>query len=108
MNTEKSCKTQLFVRKAVLCDTIFLYNTFTYSVHYGSAGADSLIDHLCVGVIWQPQTEALFDIRVVDANGRSYRACTPHDVYCTTEGEKKHKYLLACQNQCKTITNVAT
>ena len=71
-------------------------------VHYGSVGADSLIDHLCVGVVWEPQTEALFDIRVVDANVRSYRACTPH-VLCTTDSEKKHKYLLACQNQCKTI-----
>ena len=45
--------------------------------------------------------EALFDIRVVDTNARFYRACTPHDVLCTTEGEKKHKYLLSSQNQCK-------
>ena len=62
----------------------------------GSAGADSLIDDLGVGVVWQPQTKALFDIRVVDTDARSYHACTCHDVVYNTEGEKKHKYLLAC------------
>ena len=69
----------------------------------GSADADNLIDHLCVGVVWQPQTKALFDIRVADTDAHCYHAYTPHDVLCTTEGEKKHKYLLSCQNQCKNI-----
>ena len=31
-------------------------------------GADTLIADLCVCGVWDPQTEALFDIRVVDTD----------------------------------------
>ena len=62
-------------------------------VHDGSAGADVLIADLCVCGVWGPQTEALFDIRVVDTDARSYCACSPKDVLGTAEGEKKRKYL---------------
>ena len=41
-------------------------------VRDGSAGADALIADLCVRGVWGPQTEALFDIRVVDTDARSY------------------------------------
>ena len=70
----------------------------------GSAGADTLITDLCVRGVWEPQTEALFDIRVVDTDARSYLACSPHDVLCSAEGEKKCKYLQACQNRRATFT----
>ena len=63
-----------------------------------SDGADALIADLFVCGAWEPQTEALFDIRVVDNDARSYRAHTPHDVLSTAEGEKKRKYLQACQD----------
>ena len=43
------------------------------------------------------QTEALFDIGVVDADAWSYCAHTPRDVLCSAEYEKKHKYLQACR-----------
>ena len=72
------------VKEPVVCD--------------GSAGADTLIADLCVRGAWEPQTEALFDIRVVDTDARSYCACSPKDVLGTAEGEKKHKYLQACQD----------
>ena len=64
-----------------------------------SDGADALIADLCVRGAWEPQTEALFDIRVVDTDARSYRARTPHDVLSIAEGEKKRKYLQACQDR---------
>jgi len=63
-----------------------------------SAGADTLIADLCVCGIWEPQTKALFDIRVVDTDARSYRARSPHDILSSPEGEKKRKYLQACQD----------
>ena len=76
-------------------------------MHYAhflrSAGADTLITDLCVRGVWEPQTEALFDIRVVNTDARSYLAHSPRDVLCTAEGEK-HKYLQACQNRRATFT----
>ena len=66
--------------------------------------ADSLIADLCVRGVWEPHTEALFDIRVVDTDAQSCHACTPHDVLCVAKGEKKQTYLLACQHQHATFT----
>ena len=71
----------------------------------GSAtGADTLVADLCVRGVWEPQTEALFDIRVVDTDAQSYRARTPCDVLGTAEAEKKRKYLQACQDRRATFT----
>ena len=73
-------------------------------VRDGSAtGADTLVADLCVRGVWEPQTEALFDIRVVDTDAQSYRARTPCDVLGTAEAEKR-KYLRACQDQRATFT----
>ena len=73
-------------------------------VRDGSTGADTLIADLCVRGVWEPQTEALFDIRVVDTDARSYRTRPPRDVLSTAEGEKKRKYLQACQDRHATFT----
>ena len=70
----------------------------------GSAGADTLITDLCVCGVWEPQTKVLFDIRVVDTDAWSYLARSPCDVLCSAEGEKKCKYLQACQNRRATFT----
>jgi len=71
----------------------------------GSAGnSDTLIADLCVCGVWQPQTEALFDIRVVNTDARSYSARTPIAVLCLAEAEKKHKYLQACHDRRATFT----
>ena len=69
----------------------------------GSAGDDTLITDLCVRGVWEPQTKALFDNRVVDTDARSSLAFSPCDVLCSAEGEK-HKYLQACQNRRATFT----
>ena len=73
-------------------------------VRDGSTGADILIADLCVQGVWEPQTEALFDIRVVDTDARSYRTRPPRDVLSTAKGEKKRKYLQACQDRHATFT----
>jgi len=75
-------------------------------VHNSSEGTNTLIADLCVHGTWEPRTEALFDIRVVDTDAQSYHAHTPHDVLSTAEGEKKHKYLQACQDWRATFTPV--
>ena len=54
----------------------------------GSAGADTLIPDLCVRGVWEPQTKALFDTRVVDTDAQSYCAHSPRDVLGTAEGKK--------------------
>ena len=73
-------------------------------VNDGSAGADTLIADMCVRGVWEAQTEALFDIRVIDTDARSYCTRSPKDVLGTAEGEKKHKYLQACQDRRATFT----
>jgi len=79
------------LKKPVVCD--------------GSTGnSDTLISDLCVYGIWQPQTEALFDIRVIDTDARSYSARTPLAVLCLAEAEKKHKYSQACHDHHATFT----
>ena len=59
---------------------------------------------LYVQEVSKPQTEALFDIRVVDTDAWSYRAHNPHDVLGSAEVEKKQKYLQACQDRSATFT----
>jgi len=73
-------------------------------VRDSSEGADALVADLFVCGAWEPQIEALFDIRVVDTDARSYHAHNPHDVLSTAEGEKKRKYLQACQDRHATFT----
>jgi len=73
-------------------------------VCHSSDGTDALIADLCVCGAWEPQTKALFDISVVDTDAQSYCAHTPHNVLSTAEGEKRRKYLQACQDQCSTFT----
>jgi len=71
----------------------------------GSAGnLDTLIANLCVHGVWQPQTEALFDIRVVDIDAWSYSACALLAVLCLAEAKKKRKYSHACHDRHATLT----
>ena len=43
---------------------------------------------LCVRGVWSPQTEALFDIRIIDTDAPSYKHCTPETVFENTAKEK--------------------
>ena len=61
---------------------------------------------MCVRRVWEPQTKVLFDIRVVDNDARSYCTHNPRDILVTAEGEKKCKYLRACQDRRATFTSL--
>ena len=62
-----------------------------------------LIVDLCVHGIWESYTEALFNIRVVDTDVRSYLGHSSCDVLGPAEVQKKCKYLQACQDQHATL-----
>ena len=49
--------------------------------------------------VWQPQTEALFDVRVIDTDAQSYahKTMSLSAVLSTAEKEKKRKYTHAAQ-----------
>ena len=44
---------------------------------------------LAVSVIWQPQCDAHYDIRVVETDATSYRSHTPPDVLRSVESDLK-------------------
>ena len=46
---------------------------------------------------WQPQGEALFNVRVVDTDAKSYVSRSVADVLVNAEEEKKQKYRLAAE-----------
>ena len=52
----------------------------------------ALVADLGVRGMWQTQTEALFDIRVIDTDARSYVSRSVQSVLESAEREKKKKY----------------
>ena len=63
----------------------------------GDDGAPVLIADLGVRGVWLPQIEALFDVRVTDADAPSYLSRSVVDVLATAEEEKKRKYVTAAE-----------
>ena len=53
---------------------------------------------MCVRGVWIPQSEALFDIRVVETDAQSYWNRTPLAVLSSAECDKKKKHSQACQD----------
>ena len=49
--------------------------------------------------MWQPQTAALLDVRVVYTDAQSYACRTVDAVLCSAEQEKKRKYLAAVERR---------
>ena len=54
-----------------------------------------LIADLSVRGVWLPQSEVLFDIRIIDTDAQSYLSQPPISVLLTAENEKKRKYSAA-------------
>ena len=54
--------------------------------------------------VWQPQAEALFDIRVIDTDAQSYQSHSPQSVLAFAEAEKKRKYSTACSDRRASFT----
>ena len=63
----------------------------------GSDTAPALIADLGIKGVWLPQIEALFDIRVTDADAPSYLSRSVKNVLATVEEEKKRKYVTAAE-----------
>jgi hypothetical protein len=59
----------------------------------------ALVADLSVRGVWIPQSEALFDIRIVDTDARSYCDRSPIDVLSAAESEKKKIYQQACSDR---------
>ena len=57
---------------------------------------EALIADLGARVVWEPQAMALFDIRVVDTDAKSYLSHSPVAMLASAEAEKKRKYCDAC------------
>lgn len=64
-------------------------------------------DLACRGV-WEPQMEALFDVRVVDTDAPSYVALPPETIVKRAEEEKKRKYLAECVSRNASFTPLVT
>jgi hypothetical protein len=60
-------------------------------------GITALFADLGVRGVWQPQSEALFDVRVVDTDAQSYVQRSVSAVLATAEREKKRKYTQATE-----------
>ena len=58
-------------------------------VRVASVDGDALIVDLGVRGVWEPQAMALFDIRVVDTDAKSYLSHSPIAVLASDETEKK-------------------
>ena len=59
------------------------------AVHDGDADDPGLITNLGVRGVWQPQGEALFDVRVVDTDAQSYISRSVADVLVNAEEKEK-------------------
>ena len=64
-------------------------------------------DLACRGV-WEPQTEALFDVRVMDTDAPSYGSISPETAIKRAEQEKKRKYLPPCERRHASFTPLVT
>ena len=59
----------------------------------------ALIADLSARGVWQPQTVALLDVRVVDTDAQSYTNRTVGAILSSAEHEKKNKYTVAAESQ---------
>lgn len=54
-----------------------------------SSGTPALVADLSVHGVWVPQSEGLFDMRIVTTDAQSYLDRTPLNVLSTPESEKR-------------------
>ena len=69
-----------------------------------SLGIPALIADLSVRGVWQPQTVALFDVRVVDTDAQSYLSRSVDTILSSAEQEKKRKYSEAVEARRASFT----
>ena len=64
----------------------------------------ALIADLSVRRVWQPQTVALFNVRIVDTDAQSYLSRSVNAILTSAEQEKKRKYSEAVEARCASFT----
>ena len=64
-----------------------------------STDTTALVADLSVRGVWVPQVEALFDIRIIDTDARSYCTRPPITILSNAEMEKKKKYQQPCHDR---------
>ena len=69
-----------------------------------AAGIPALVADLGVRGVWQPQAEALFDVRVVDTDAQSYSQRAVIAILSSAEREKKRKYAHAAEARHASFT----
>ena len=71
-----------------------------------SVDGEALITDLGAREVWEPQVMALFDIREVDTDARSYlsHSRSPSTVLASAEAEKERKYCDVCTERRATFT----
>ena len=72
-------------------------------VRDASVDSEAFIADLGARGVWEPQAMALFDIRVVDTDAKSYLSHSPVAVLASAEAEKR-KYCGACTERRATFT----
>ena len=60
---------------------------------------DTLVADISIRGAWQPQVNALFDVRIVDTDAPSYLEKSAEAFLKTAEREKKNKYARACEDR---------
>ena len=71
-----------------------------------SVDNETLIADLGVRGVWETQAMALFDIRVIDTDARSYLFHSAGAILASAEVEKDQKYCHACHECCSTFTSL--
>ena len=71
-------------------------------------GLPALVGDLGVRGLWAAQTEALFDIHVMDTDTQSYTSHTVDSVLLSAENETKNKYLDAVEARHASFTPFVT
>ena len=74
-------------------------------VRHGSGDEDGLICDLVVRGVWNPQTEALFDVRVVNTDAQSYVTCPVVAFLESIARAKKAKHHQACMDRHADFTS---
>eukprot|EP00731_Ephydatia_muelleri_P015411 Em0008g1131a len=69
-----------------------------------SSSRPAFIADLSIRGVWQPQTVALLDVRVIDTDAHSYASHTVDAVLCSAEQEKKRKYSAAVEERRASFT----
>ena len=74
------------VKEPIVCDPL-------------DSSSETLYADIGIRGVWQRQATALFDVRVLDTDAKSYLRYSPKSVLANAEKDKKRKYMAACNEK---------